>query len=295
MSDAVASAGSTMHGNYLRGLWDRFSCGWTIFRIALEERLAYRGDFALGTLMRFLPVVTQIFLWWAIFDSVQGGATDGRMAGYSFHDMIAYYLLSMLGRAFSSMPGLASHVAKQIRDGDIKKYLIQPIDMLNFLLLARTAHKVAYYTVATLPFALVFYLCRGYFAQGWPDPTVLIAFAISLVLSVLLGFMLDLCIVLIGFWFLEVSSLLFVYMLLNFFLSGHMFPLDLLPSPWNGLVEYLPFKYLAYFPAAVFLGKIPQDRLWQEIGIELAWLVALVALCRLLYSAGLRRYGGYGG
>ncbi|HAC89411.1 MAG TPA: ABC transporter permease, partial [Planctomycetaceae bacterium] len=96
-------------------------------------------------------------------------------------------------------------------------------------------------------------------------------------------------------WFLEVSSLLFVYMLLNFFLSGHMFPLDLLPSPWNGLVEYLPFKYLAYFPAAVFLGKIPQDRLWQEIGIELAWLVALVALCRLLYSAGLRRYGGYGG
>ncbi|HAC89412.1 MAG TPA: ABC transporter permease, partial [Planctomycetaceae bacterium] len=194
MSDAVASAGSTMHGNYLRGLWDRFSCGWTIFRIALEERLAYRGDFALGTLMRFLPVVTQIFLWWAIFDSVQGGATDGRMAGYSFHDMIAYYLLSMLGRAFSSMPGLASHVAKQIRDGDIKKYLIQPIYMLNFLLLARTAHKVAYYTVATLPFALVFYLCRGYFAQGWPDPTVLIAFAISLVLAFLLGFLLDLCI-----------------------------------------------------------------------------------------------------
>jgi|688.fasta_scaffold00607_43 ABC-2 type transport system permease protein len=295
MSDAVASAGSTMHGNYFRGLWERFSCGWTIFRIALEERLAYRGDFALGTLMRFLPVVTQIFLWWAIFDSVQGGATDGRMVGYSFHDMIAYYLLSMLGRAFSSMPGLASHVAKQIRDGDIKRYLIQPIDMLNFLLLARTAHKVAYYTVATLPFALVFYLCRGYFAQGWPDPSVVIAFMVSLVLAFLLGFLMDLCIGLIGFWFLEVSSLLFVYMLLNFFLSGHMFPLDLLPSPWNGLVEYLPFKYLAYFPAAVFLGKIPQDRLWQEIGIELAWLVALIVLARLLYAAGLRRYGGYGG
>jgi ABC-2 type transport system permease protein len=118
---------------------------------------------------------------------------------------------------------------------------------------------------------------------------------VSLVLAFLLGFLMDLCIGLIGFWFLEVSSLLFVYMLLNFFLSGHMFPLDLLPSPWNGLVEYLPFKYLAYFPAAVFLGKIPQDRLWQEIGIELAWLVALIVLARLLYAAGLRRYGGYGG
>ncbi|MFO0067451.1 MAG: ABC transporter permease, partial [Pirellulaceae bacterium] len=40
----------------------RVSAWWTILRIALEERLVYRGDFALGTLMRFLPIITQIFL-----------------------------------------------------------------------------------------------------------------------------------------------------------------------------------------------------------------------------------------
>ena len=32
----------------------------------------------------------------------------------------------------------------------------------------------------------------------------------------------------VGFWLLEVSSLLFVYMLFSFFLSGHMFPIDVL-------------------------------------------------------------------
>ena len=42
---------------------------WTILSISLEERLVYRGDFALGTLMRFLPLVTQVFLWGAIFRS----------------------------------------------------------------------------------------------------------------------------------------------------------------------------------------------------------------------------------
>ncbi len=277
------------------GLGARLHCWWTIFRIALEERLAYRGDFALGTLMRFLPVITQIFLWWAIFESVSGGSDSGRMVGYSFHDMIAYYLLSMLGRAFSSMPGLASNVSKQIRDGEIKKYLIQPIDMIGFLWLARAAHKVAYYTVSTLPFALLFFLCRGYFTQGWPDPSVLLAFVISLLLAFALGFLMDLCIGLIGFWFLEVSSLLFVYMLLNFFLSGHMFPLDLLPSPWNEIVQFLPFKYLAYFPAAVFLGKVPADQLWFEIGLEFAWLIVLIVAARVLYARGLRRYSGYGG
>ena len=41
----------------------------------------------------------------------------------------------MVARAFSSMPGLASGIAGQIRSGEIKKFLIQPVDLLGFLLL----------------------------------------------------------------------------------------------------------------------------------------------------------------
>lgn len=276
-------------------LTNRVACWWMIFRIALEERLAYRGDFALGTLMRFLPMITQIFLWTAVFESVGGGSATARVAGYSLNDMIAYYLLSMLARAFSSMPGLASTIAKQIREGEIKKYIVQPIDLISFMLLGRVAHKVAYYTISTLPFALVFFLCRGYFENGWPASEVLAGFIISCVLGFLMGYFMDLCIGLIGFWFLEVSSLLFIYMLLNFFLSGHMFPLDLLNEPWRTIVDWLPFKYMAYFPAAIFLGKIPADQLWQQIGTEALWLLGLIGLSRVLYARGLKRYSGYGG
>lgn len=263
---------------------------WVILRIALEERLVYRGDFALGTLMRFLPIITQIFLWWAVFDAI-----SGKLVGYSFEDMVAYYLLSMLARAFSSMPGLASTVAKQIRDGEIKKYIIQPVDLVGFMLLGRVAHKIAYYTVATVPFAFVFILCRGFFTDGWPPLGHSVAFVISLGLAFLLGYFMDLCIGLIGFWFLEVSSLLFVYMLLNFFLSGHMFPIDMLPEPWAQLVSLMPLKYLAYFPAAVFLGKVPSDTLFWELGLEVAWLCFFIVLARWMYAKGLKRYSGYGG
>ena len=147
---------------------------WTILRISLEERFVYRGDFALGTLMRFLPIITQIFLWTAVFAAVEqvgsqagsqveqasGAAveqaqtgTATTVAGYSLSAMIAYYLLTMISRAFSSMPGLASGIALQVRNGEIKKFLIQPVDMVGFLLLTRTAHKLAYYTIAILPFA----------------------------------------------------------------------------------------------------------------------------------------------
>jgi len=275
---------------------DGFKTRWMILRIALSERLAYRGDFVLGTLMRFLPIITQIFLWWAIFQSINPEDPNaGRLSGYSFQDMVAYYLLTMVGRAFSSMPGLSSSIAVKIRDGEIKKFLVQPVDLITFLFWSRVAHKIAYYTISTLPFALVFFLCRSYFTAGWPDPWTTAAFIASLFLSFTLGFYLEACIGLVGFWMLEVSSLLFVYMLFQFFLSGHMFPLDILPEPFLSIVSFLPIKYLAYFPAAVFLGKVQGAQLAFDMGMLLAWTIFFFVMSQVIYRRGLKHYSGYGG
>jgi ABC-2 type transport system permease protein len=272
---------------------------WTILRINLEERLVYRGDFMLGTLMRFLPTITQFFLWYAVFS-----ARDKKpINGFTYNDTIAYLLLAMIGRAFSSMPGLASGIGRDIREGTIKKYLIQPVDMVGFLLLQRVAHKLVYYTVATLPFALVFYLCRGFFDSGWPDPATFCAFLGSLVMGFLLGFFLETAIGLVAFWFLEVSSLLFIYMLISFFLSGQMFPLSMLDQfsvsgsgiSWGDVIRATPLQYLAYFPAVVFLGKVQGTRLMWGLAIELAWIVFFIILCRVGFRRGVRRYSAFGG
>ena len=263
---------------------------WTILRIALQERLVYRGDFALGTLMRFLPIVTQIFLWFAVFQA----RGDRPLAGYRYEDFVAYYLLTMVSRAFSSMPGLASGIAAQIRTGEIKKFLIQPVDLLGFLLLGRIAHKLAYYTVAILPFAFVFFLCRDFF-PGWPSLTAFSAGVLSLILAFLLGYYLEACMGLVGFWWLEVSSLLFVYMLFSFFLSGHMFPLDVLPEPWKTLVMLTPLPYLAYFPAAVLLGKIEDAELARGLAIQALWVGSFILLSRAMFHFGTKRYSAYGG
>ncbi|MBI3837620.1 MAG: ABC-2 family transporter protein [Planctomycetia bacterium] len=267
---------------------------WTILRISLEERLVYRGDFALGTLMRFLPLVTQVFLWGAIFDAVGAATGQPTVAGYHYGEMVAYYLLTQISRAFSSMPGLASGIALQIRNGEIKKFLVQPVDLVGFLLLGRIAHKLVYYVVAVGPFALVFFLCRGFFS-GWPEPTILLACIASLVMSFLLGFFLEATLGMLGFWFLEVSSLLFVYMLFSFFFSGHMFPIDMLPGVWATLVRSTPLQYLAYFPAAVFLGKIQGADLVWGLSVQLGWVLFFIVASRVTFYLGVKRYSGFGG
>lgn len=276
----------------------RASTWWAIFQINFYEKLVYRGDFMLGTLARFLPIVTQIFLWSAIFSARgEGNRGEAEIVGYTYHNIVAYYLLSTISRAFSSMPGLASGIALQIRDGEIKKYLIQPLDLISFFFLNRIAHKLTYYLVAAVPFAVVFFICRGYFG-GWPPVDVLAAFISSLLLAFLLGFFMEATIGMIGFWFLEVRSLLFVYMLLSFFLSGHMFPLDMLGElggPWATIVKSLPLMYLAYFPAAVFLEKITGPELFWGLAVQVGWVLFFVVASRLTFHYGVKQYSAYGG
>jgi ABC-2 type transport system permease protein len=267
-----------------------------IFRASLVERMAYRGDFLLGTVLRFLPVLTTILLWEAIYT----GSGEESMAGFTRDDMISYLLLIHISRMFSSMPGLAGGITRDIRDGSLKKYLLQPLNMIGYLASYRAAHKVAYITTSFIPYAGLFIACSGYF-NHFPDVRTfagvltLAAYMLSLLLSFLIGFFFDVCIGMIGFWVLEVTSLLWIVTTLNYFVSGQMFPLDLLPPFWRGVLEALPFQYLAYFPAVVFLGKVSGRALvWRLLG-EMAWTLALMLLARWLFNRGLRRYSAFGG
>ena len=85
-----------------------------------------------------------------------------------------------------------------------------------------------------------------------------------------------------------------------------MFPLELLPESlalWvdgptldlRGLVDLLPFKYFAYFPAAVFLGKIDGSEMYNGLAIEFGWVLFFIVLSWFLWWRGVKRYSGYGG
>jgi ABC-2 type transport system permease protein len=264
-----------------------------ILRIALVERMAYRTDFVVSTFLRFLPMVTTILLWTAVYVGA-GMSESGQLGGFSLDEMISYLLLVHISRMFSSMPGLAQGIARDIRDGGLKKYLLQPIEMLPYLVSYRAAHKAAYITMTALPYALLFYLCRHYFT-GWPDAWTLAGYVAALLMGFVVGFFFEAAIGMLGFWFLEVSSFLYVINTLTFFLSGHMFPFDLLPGWFAALLRSLPFQYLAYFPATIFLGKVHGLALVQGLVIQLAWATGLIMLASLMYRRGLRRYSAYGG
>lgn len=297
-ASAPALGASLPDGSATPGLADAIRKYLKIVRITMVERMTYRADFFLTTFFRFLPMLTTILLWSAVYrGSSQANLGSERQGGivFSFNEMIAYLLLVQISRMFSSMPGLAGGVAREIRDGSLKRYIVQPLDMIGYLLSFRIAHKLTYIAMAALPYGLLFYLCRGYF-DHWPaSASVWLAFLASLVMSFLLGFFIELCVGMVGFWLLEVTSILYIMMTVSFFVSGHMFPLDLIPHPWVDLLKALPFHYLAYFPAVIFLEKVQGAELAWGLAIQVAWVVAFAFFARWQYQRGLRHYGAFGG
>ncbi|QDV33128.1 ABC transporter permease [Tautonia plasticadhaerens] len=263
-----------------------------IYRVSLADRMTYRADFLITTIFRFLPTLTTILLWSAIYD----GAGQETLAGFSYEQAICYLLIVNISRMFSSMPGLAGGIAGEVRDGTLKKYLIQPLDLIGYLLSYRMAHKSAYIIGTALPYAMLFGICYKFFIGNVPtDPMVWAAYVASLVMAFLIGFFFEASVGMVGFWFLEITSILWVVMTLNFFISGQMLPLDFLPPFWAGLLKLLPFQYMAYFPAVVFLEKVQGAELAWGLALEVFWVVFFVVLCRWLYTRGLKQYGAYGG
>lgn len=260
------------------------------FQISLAERFTYRADFFISTFLRFIPIITTILLWRAIYDG-SGGATVG---GLEYGQMVGYYLLVMVSRAFGSMPRLAGAIALDIREGGLRKYLLQPINYITYNIVLRASHKLTYFVMASGPYALVFWMCRDYM-PGWPSAGMFGLSIVSLSLAFVLGFTTSAMLGLLGFWFLEVRSFIHIFMTFQYFLSGHMFPLSLLPEQVQGVVTLLPFAYETYYPTLILLQKLETAEVLRIIGVQAAWCGALLATVVFMWRRGLRRYAAFGG
>ena len=61
------------------------------------------------------------------------------------------------------------------------------------------------------------------------------------------------------------------------------------------MILFLPFQYLAYFPAKVLLGQLTPGELFQGLAVQVLWVIGLFFLARFLFSRGVRRYSAFGG
>jgi len=260
-----------------------------VINIGIQNTLVYRMNFAFRSVFSLIPLFATISLWRVIYSG-----RDGEVGGYSLAQMTSYYLVVMIVDVFTAVAEDDWQIAADIKDGNISQFLLKPIDYLTYRLCLYGAGRVVFTACAVLPVTIFIVVQRAYFVLP-ADLATVGWFALSLVFTALLQFLISYCMALLAFWVLEVSTFIFILFAFEYVAGGHLFPLDILPHDLMRLLHFTPFPYQLFFPVNIYLGRVTGAAVYQGLAVQAAWVVAAYLLARFIWSRGIRKYSAVGG
>jgi ABC-2 type transport system permease protein len=98
----------------------------------------------------------------------------------------------------------------------------------------------------------------------------------------------------VAFWTTRVYSLAEFYWAVVILFAGQFVPLDLMPPVIQQIAQYLPFQLLKYFPIQLILGKLPPEVIVRNFALGVVWFGIALALFRMVWRAGLKRFSAVG-
>ncbi|GBD07399.1 hypothetical protein HRbin21_01223 [bacterium HR21] len=263
----------------------------SVVRLGLSAALMYRANFLFTAgLMVVVGVSVQLFLWSAVY----GWGQQQSFAGVPFAQMALYIACATLALGITRGGRVERMVAEEIRTGELVRYLLKPMAHAPYTFAMALAERAV-----TFPVVLLLALGAMWVALPWLPAHLalerLLWAAPFLFLGMLLNFLMGLGISYVAFWMDEVWTLHVVKDISLWFLSGQLVPLALLPGGLRELSEWLPFQYIAYVPAGILSGLIPEERLGLFALRALLWVLVLGVGVAGIWRLGMRRFGGYGG
>ena len=189
--------------------------------------------------------------------------------------------------------GTTDDLAERIRTGDVAIDLYRPVNLMGWYLagdLGRASYHLLVRGLGPTLVGLVVFDIR--LPAG---PTAAIAFLMSLVLAVVTSFAIRFLVALTAFWLLDQSGVRTASGVLAIFFSGMALPLVVFPEPLRSIALVLPWASYVQTPVDVWLGKRTGGDLAAALGLQLFWVVLLLAIGQLALGAATRRVVVQGG
>lgn len=259
------------------------------FRLFFLDAFHYRFNAVAHLFFGNVSTIVTILFWALIYRS--NGAGD--INGFSLSDMTSYYIVSSIvrGGVFSSSGFL---YAGLIKEGRLNSELLKPYS-INVSLYFR---NLAGYITGTFPqFMLVILLLpvlarAGASVLHFRNLSILLAF---MMLSTISSHMVWSILGMIAFWLEEANAVMWSFAVLFNMVSGMFLPLDFFPEAILAVIRWLPFSCWIYLPTKAGLGLVAPGETALLLVVNMAWIVVLWGLRRMVWAAGVRRYASVGG
>lgn len=257
-----------------------------VIHASWQEHLVYRVNFLLWRFRAMLYLLVLYFLWSSVFKD------QDRLFGYTASTILTYILGTSIIRSFVLSSQSAS-VAGEILEGKLSNLLLRPFSYMGYWFAKDVADKFLNIIFVFLEISVLLFLLKPpIFIQL--NPVILLLTLLTVILALVLYFYLSFLISLMAFWVREVWAPRFLIMILLEFLSGVVFPLDILPVKLFAFLQFLPFTYLVFFPLKIYLGQLPVAEIWQGTAILSLWLVIIYFAAKFVWHRGLRVYAAEG-
>ncbi|MGB6839134.1 MAG: ABC-2 family transporter protein [Microgenomates group bacterium] len=261
----------------------------SVFKISFQREFAYRVNFIMWRVRNVIQIFLLFFLWSTVFADPQI-----EVFGYNRDKILTYVFGIFILRALI-LSARAVDVAGEISSGDITNFLLKPVSYLKYWFIRDISSKALNITFAAVEATLLFLVLKPpFFIQT--NPLQILAFLASLVLAIIMFFSLLFLVNLITFWLPTsgwAAQFLFIAILTEF-LSGAVFPIDILPSVIQKILYSLPFPYLMFFPLQVYLGKIETGVVVKGLLTAGVWTAVLFFAMKVVWGMGIKRYAAEG-
>lgn len=253
---------------------------------AIQETMAYRVSYFVNIISQFVSYTAIFFLWKAIY------VTGPTIGGLAWNDMQGYLLVSLFTSALIS--GSSEYrTARGILTGNIAVELVRPVDYqtANFAItLGSGLAEGALVAVVGLVFATLI----G-FSTPPSHPLTWLYFVIAVLCSFMIKFLIVYIFGLFAFWTTGSMGLAWIRRGLTDFFSGALVPISFFPGWLQDIANFLPFRGIVFVPGSIFIEKMPEAQIWLSLALNLAWIVGLWYLARLVWFFAMRKVTIHGG
>ena len=256
-------------------------------RQSFQKRMQYRVANLAGLTTNFFFLLVHIFVYTAFY------AASTERQPLSLNEIITYFVLCQV--SFMLMPfwGARSEVTNAIKDGSVALQLTKPVDFHAYWFADECGRACYFLFMRGFPTFLISIL---FFEVMVPQqPTVLMAFAVSMVLAIFMSAAITITIFSSAFWTLDTSGISGMSGSVIMLFSGMLVPIALWPEWLAHIAEWLPFAGLIDVPFSIYLGKITGIGIWEAIGKQLVWSLFFIGFGRFLLNRGFSRLVIQGG
>jgi ABC-2 type transport system permease protein len=255
------------------------------YKLYLLDIFVYWGAAFLWIIIDCIKTILMPLVWIAA-----AGASE-TVGSMHLNEIVAYYVGALvLSQLVTSH--LMWDMAYEIREGVFSIHLVRPISYFWSQFIRNAAWRVSK-LIMFVPVLLLMVLAYRDYLTGVPI-YITGAFLLSIILAHVLSYCAAFVLGLFALRTQEAYSIIHLYYLPEMFLSGRLFPMELLPGWAATMASLTPFRMTVAFPLEIMLGRLDPSAIALGLVTQVGWILAMCAAGVVMWRTGLKMYTGVG-